>query len=128
MILGREAKAQRIVDDGRVRRTVDEEVEYRVEGDRGIEYIVTHFRLPNTFACTCPDYVYREHECKHIKAVKKDIAQENSAKLQNRGRYERMVFSVHTGNQAIVNKIMDGLEEADLIEDYGDFDGYEYGT
>ena len=37
---------------------------YRVSIDDGV------------FSCSCPDFVYRGHECKHIKKVKMQLAGE----------------------------------------------------
>ena len=70
MILNRTEKAERIVERGGVTTRHAPEIEYTVMGDRGVEYIVTFYPETGEFTCTCPDHVYRERECKHIKAVK----------------------------------------------------------
>jgi hypothetical protein len=111
MILGREAKAERIVERGGVRKTIAERVEYKVEGDRGIEYIVTHYVQQNRFTCTCPDHIYRERECKHIKAVKKDIQEECKVV-----RYGTIIFEVEAGaNYKRVMGLLQGMEENGII-------------
>jgi len=43
------------------------EFRFPVMGDTGTTYVITQLDYHgNNFACTCPDYFYRGHNCKHI--------------------------------------------------------------
>ena len=45
-----------------------------VEGSKEGKYIITHRRTfygRNIYSCTCPDFIFRQHVCKHIIAFKK---------------------------------------------------------
>ena len=41
----------------------------------GVSYTIS--LVDDIFSCTCPDFTFRGHECKHIKKVKRLIAGEN---------------------------------------------------
>ena len=63
----REFNAERLVADGKIIHLDD--LEYLVQSQRqdGVYYSVS---LANG-SCSCPDYLFRHSECKHIMAVKK---------------------------------------------------------
>lgn len=45
---------------------------YLVSGSSGHNYFVT--RNGQEYLCTCPDYLFRKKECKHIKQVKGEMS------------------------------------------------------
>lgn len=59
-----------ILDDGRNRVTWD---------------------FKDSWFCTCEDFTFRKHECKHIRAVKKEVrAQMNKAVFDNNTCYNKL--------------------------------------
>jgi len=45
----------------------DEERIFLIQGDSGNIYVVKHTR--EGYTCSCQDYQYRKHNCKHISYV-----------------------------------------------------------
>jgi len=124
MVTEREWKAEQILKRNGVSTQHNPIEEYRVTGDRGITYIVTHYTDEDRWSCTCPDHVYRERECKHIKAVKKQIQRQNTHKIV---RKRSIIFEVEEGpNYKRVMGLLRGMEDARIIENPRDFVGEEY--
>ena len=45
-----------------------------VKGSNGDTYTVVKRRkylIGRTYSCTCPDFIFRDHPCKHIKAFRR---------------------------------------------------------
>ncbi len=69
---GRDHRGLRIAADGRVIQKSDSV--WTVVGDTGKRYTVLNFN-PD-WRCECPNHLRYKHDCKHIKAVKVMLAQE----------------------------------------------------
>ena len=49
---------------------------FEVIGSHGDIYIVG-FDYQDGWYCPCPDYMYRRHECKHIRACKQELSKQH---------------------------------------------------
>ena len=57
----------------------------------------------DSWICTCEDFYYRKHECKHIKAVKKEL----------REQVNRALFDDNTCYEALSNSVQSKLVVSD---------------
>lgn len=49
---------------------------FRVTGSKGDIYYVG-FDYEDGWYCPCPDYMFRKHECKHIRACKQELSKQH---------------------------------------------------
>ena len=71
---GRDKRGMDIAMDGRVVKQSD--VRWTVVGDSKPRKHYTVININPTMKCDCPNHLRFKHDCKHIKAVKVMLAQE----------------------------------------------------
>lgn len=79
---------------------------YQVYSEEGTEYLVD-IRTPS---CTCPDFMYREADCKHIRRARIEAGQRDLDSLDSEIQMAIDKLDDHIGNLAAQRAELVGLQ------------------